>query len=85
MSYEKIWKSICKDLENEEHVDGEWIKDTFDLGGYSVIKHTELQALRTKLEASEKLLYTLGNNNHKDKELFDWFYENADRDLFKEI
>lgn len=39
----------------------------------------QIQELQARLKATENLLYKLGNDNHKNKELHDWFCENADR------
>ena len=43
--FDNIWSDICDDLRNDEHVDGAWIKDTFDLAGYSIVKHEKIDKL----------------------------------------
>ena len=44
----QIWNKICDDIDNGEHVDSDWIRDSFDLGGYDIISHEHHNKLITK-------------------------------------
>lgn len=43
--YNKVWNKICVDLNNGEHVDGHWVKDSFDLAGYQLVPHKRIDDL----------------------------------------
>lgn len=77
MSLLAIYNSICDDVENGEHINSAWIKDTFDINGYSIIKHDELadkdktiEKLEAKLkQAAAFIKYSLIELKHNCKEL----------------
>lgn len=48
----KVFDSICRDCQNGEHVNSAWVKDSFDLAGYSIVPHKQLQ----KSKQREQLL-----------------------------
>ena len=39
--YNKVWNKICDDLERGEHVDGHWVKDSFDLAGVDMVERSK--------------------------------------------
>lgn len=55
-----IFNKICEDTQRGEHVDSDWIKDSFDLSGYSIITHEKITTLNETIkELEEKQLDNL--------------------------
>lgn len=70
-SFINIFNEICDATQNGEHVDSNWVKDCFDLNGYTIIEHNKLiqknKTIKELRECVEKLdcqkyLYRIGND-----------------------
>ena len=50
-----IYNEICKDVNNGEHVDGNWVKAKFDLNGYALLKHDRISNLEAALTLAKEI------------------------------
>jgi len=81
----RIFDSICDDCERGEHVDSRWIKDAFEMAGYSIIKSEELIRPQDKEIAELKLCLKIANRTIREKENI-WGYKlEKKKEYIKEI